>query len=334
MQIVSLVTEYARQKCFTPEAWTKLEQLGEFRAVGGLLQRGDSPERVAELCTGAHVLVTGWGSPKITPVILDQLPQLKMIAHSAGSVASICYEAWERGIVITNVMPIMAMGVAEFTVTCILNGLRRYEVFINPTLLDSNPYFSVPKVGFCLRNKTVGLVGLGIIGREVVKLLSAFGCKLMVHDPFLPAEVAKDLGVTLCDLDTLMAKSDIVSLHAPGTEACKDIINEPRLRMLKPGAILVNTARGILIDHDALARVAGEGKIGVYLDVTRPEPLPADHPLRQMSNVIITPHVAGPTVEGWALMGAGCVADIERYIKGEKVMYGVTADQYKNQSTT
>jgi phosphoglycerate dehydrogenase-like enzyme len=112
------------------------------------------------------------------------------------------------------------------------------------------------------------------------------------------------------------------------------VINLERLNMLKPGAVLVNTARGILIDNDALAAVAGRGEIGVYLDVTYPEPLPKDHPLRSMPNVVITPHIAGPTVEGWPRMGEACVADVERFVKGERVQYPVTEQQYANQSTT
>jgi phosphoglycerate dehydrogenase-like enzyme len=131
-----------------------------------------------------------------------------------------------------------------------------------------------------------------------------------------------------------MTRSHAVSLHAPGTEAAKGIINERNLRMLRPGAVIVNTARGILIDHDALFRVASEGKIGVYLDVTYPEPLPPDHPLRTLPNVVLTPHVAGPTPDAYPEMGDCCIDEVERVIKGQPLKWPVSESQYVNQSRT
>ena len=332
MRIVAVVADWARERCFPKAAWDKLAGLGEFRWVKEF-PRND-PAAYAKLVSDAEVLVTGWGSPRTSREVLDACSSLKMIAHSAGSVAGVDIHAWQRGITVTNVMPIMAMGVAEFAVTCILAGLRRFDALVDPKRWDTTPYFSVPKVTFALRNKMVGLVGLGIIGRATLDLLKPFGCKFQVYDPYMPAGEIQKLGALSVDLDTLMKTSDVVSLHAPGTPATKHIINRARLESLKPGAILVNTARGILIDHDALADVAAKGQIGVYLDVTTPEPLPPEHPLRALTNVLISPHVAGPTVEGWPLMGEACVADIERFVKGDKVKYFVTEAQYANQSTS
>lgn len=338
MRIVAAVQDWSRQRCFGSATWEHLAELGEFH---WLPEFGTAADVVGEseksrLVGEAEVLVTAWGTPRITVAVLDRMPKLKLIAHGAGSVAFVDLAAWSRGITVTNVMPIMARGVAEFTVTCILSGLRRLDALLKPALFDSMPYFAVPKVGFALRDRTVGLVGLGIIGRETLRLLRPFGCKFLVYDPYLPAADAEAEGVTLCDLDTLLTQSDVVSLHAPGTAATEKLLNEKRLRLLKPGTVLVNTARGILIDHDALAVVAGEGKIGVYLDVTYPEPLAEGHALRKLSNVVITPHVAGPTVDGWPKMGEACVADIERFIKGGSaaVEYRVTEKQYANQSTS
>lgn len=324
MRIVAAVQEWAKERCFTPAAWDRLTALGEFHWQG----------EFGKAAPDADILVTAWGTPRLTVSLLEQMPDLKLIAHAAGSVAFVDPSAWKRGITVTNVMPIMALGVAEFTVTCILSGLRRFDALLKPALFDSSPFFVVPKVGFALRERTIGLVGLGIIGRETLRLLRPFGCKFLVHDPFLSPEGAKAENITLCDLDTLLAQSDVVSLHAPGTPATEKLLNERRLRLLKPGAILVNTARGILIDHDALAVVAADGKIGVYLDVTWPEPLPEGHPLRKLSNVVLTPHVAGPTVDGWPKMGEACVADVERFIQGQAVKYRVTEQQYANQSTS
>lgn len=331
MRIAAIIPEFSKNRCFTPATWKKLESLGEFVWDAEASRKG-SGERLLERCAASDVLVTGWGTRAITQEILEKSSSLKLIAHSAGSVSFVDILAWKRGVAVTNVMPVMALGVAEFTVTCILSGLRRFDGLLMPERFDSNEFFSVPKVGFMLRGKKVGLVGLGIIGREVVNLLRPFGCQLIVHDPYIDNKSLEYMGVKPSGLDELMESSDVVSLHAPGTLATANLIDERRLRMMKPGSILVNTARGILVDHDALGRVAGEGKIGVYLDVTRPEPLPAEHPLLGLKNVVITPHVAGPTVEGWPMMGDACVDDVERFIKGEPVKYPVLEHHYANQS--
>jgi phosphoglycerate dehydrogenase-like enzyme len=332
MQIIAAITPSTRDRCFPPAAWEKLSSLAPFRHVDP--SSLSSSETLAAHLRAADILLTGWGTPPLIRLILDACPNLKYIAHAAGSVAFIDLHAWRRHILVTNVMPIMGLGVAEFTLTCILSALRRLDALLKPALWDTLPFYQVPKVGFMLREKTVGLVGLGIIGRQTLDLLRPFGCRILVHDPFLSASAAHSLGVETADLPSLLRSSDIVSLHAPGTPATRHLLSRDRLALLKPGSILINTARGILIDHAALAEIAAPGHLAVYLDVTDPEPLPPDHPLRHLPNVILTPHVAGPTSEAWPQMGAAAVADIERFLRGEKPLYPVTEAQYANQSTS
>ena len=334
MQITAAVTRESRNRCFPTLAWERLASLGNFRWVDEMPARKGVTETLADQFAGTEILVTAWGTPPITRDVLDACPNLRHIAHAAGSVAFVDLEAWHRNILVTNVMPIMALGVSEFTLTCILSALRRFDALVNPARWDSLPFYKVPKVGQMLRDKTVGLVGLGIIGRQTLDLLRPFNCRIIVHDPFLSAGAAQDLGVELLDLDTLLKSSDIVSLHAPGTPATKHLLNRARLALLRPGSILINTARGILIDHDALADIASAGRIAVYLDVTDPEPLPPEHPLRKLPNVILTPHIAGPTADAWPLMGNACVAEVERFLRGENPLYSVTEAQYANQSTS
>jgi phosphoglycerate dehydrogenase-like enzyme len=331
VQIIAAITPATRDRCFPPATWEKLQSLAPFLHVDPSSLSSDS---LAPQLAPAHILLTGWGTPPLTRTLLDACPNLRYIAHSAGSVAFIDLHAWRRNILVTNVMPIMGLGVAEFTLTCILSALRRLDAHLSPALWNTLPFYQVPKVGFMLREKTVGLVGLGIIGRQTLDLLRPFGCRILVHDPFLSPSAAHALGVETADLDTLLRSADIVSLHAPGTPATRHLLNRDRLALLRPGSILVNTARGILIDHNALAEIASRGHIAVYLDVIDPEPLPPDHPLRKLPNVILTPHVAGPTTEGWPQMGAAAVADIERFLRGENPLYPVTEAQYANQSTS
>jgi phosphoglycerate dehydrogenase-like enzyme len=338
MKIVAAFPESTRNRCFTKEAWAKLESLGEFTWIQHWQKTlTDTTPSFAELLKqngGADIILTGWGAPRITAEVLGAAPTLKLIAHSAGSVAGVDIDAWKRNIPVTNVMPMMGYGVAEFALLFIMNGLRHFSGHVRPELWGNHPFYTNPREGRQLRKKTVGLVGFGIIGRQTLDLLKPFNVEALVYDPFVRPESVENLGVKLVTLDELMSRSDAVSLHAPGTEATKNTINERNLRLLKDGAVIVNTARGILIDHDALAKVAADGKIGVYLDVTYPEPLPPDHPLRKLPNVILTPHVAGPTQDAQPEMGDCAIEEIERLQKGQPFNWPVSESQYVNQSRT
>jgi len=150
-----------------------------------------------------------------------------------------------------------------------------------------------------LSHKEVGIVGLGNIGREVAQLLQSFACELSYYDVVrAPAEVEKALNLRYSDLDSLLQQSDVVTIHAPATPETIHLINEKRLRSMKPNAILINCSRGELIDEVALVKVLQSGQLlGAGLDVFETEPMPADHPLTKLENVVLTPHTAGGTVE-------------------------------------
>jgi phosphoglycerate dehydrogenase-like enzyme len=324
MNILAAITPDTRTKCFPESAWQKLLSLGNIT---------HSTDFAAHL-PRAEILLTGWGTPAITRDLLATAPNLKYISHAAGSVALVDVSAWEpqRKILVTNVMPIMAVGVAEFTLACMLNSLRRFDALYNPGRWNSLPFYNIPKPAQSLAGKTVGLIGFGIIARLVADLLRPFNCNILIYDPFI--SVLPDPALKLASLENLLAQSDIISLHAPGTPATRHLLNAANLKLLRPGSTLINTARGILLDHAALADIAAAGTISVYLDVTDPEPLPADHALLKLPNVHITPHIAGPTADAYPLMGTAAVDNIERYLKNQPPLNPVSAAQYANQSTS
>src|SRR5262249_38303951 len=150
---------------------------------------------------------------------------------------------------------------------------------------------AVPHGGRYLRGAVVGLVSASTVGREVIRLLQPFDVTILLYDPYLTDADVRSLGVTKGSLDELFGRSEIVSLHAPSIPATRHMIGAEQLRRLRDGALLINTSRGSVIDHDALVAEARAGRIRVLLDVTDPEPLPLDHPLRALPNVQLTPHV-------------------------------------------
>lgn len=171
--------------------------------------------------------------------------------------------------------------------------------------------------------KRVGLVGMGQIGREVTKRLAGFGVDLCYTDVRrLPAEEEARLGVTYLPMNELLATADVISLHVPLLPETRGLIGEGALARMRPEAILINTARGELVDEPSLALAIQTGRIaGAGLDVLSKEPPPADHPLVALENVVITPHTAGPTWESWPRRYANAYANVARVARGEKPLW-------------
>jgi phosphoglycerate dehydrogenase-like enzyme len=171
--------------------------------------------------------------------------------------------------------------------------------------------------------KKVGLVGASHVGRHVIRLLEPYDLELAVADPFLGDADAAELGVTRMELDELCGWCDLLSLHAPDIESTKGMIGAAQLAVLADGVTIVNTARGALIDPDALLAELSTGRISAVLDVTEPEPLPADSPLRALPNVVLTPHVAGAVGNEMVRLAELAVEEVERYVRGEPARYPV-----------
>lgn len=171
-----------------------------------------------------------------------------------------------------------------------------------------------------LQGKTLGIIGLGHIGREVAKRAKAFGMKLLYFDP-VPAEedVEAELRIEPVDLNDLLERSDVVTIHVPLMASTRHLIGPEEIARLKPGAILVNTSRGPVVDNAAVARAANEGRIVAGIDVYDPEPPPEDHPLRSASNVVLSPHIAGTTRESVVRIMAAAIDNLSRFANGERV---------------
>jgi phosphoglycerate dehydrogenase-like enzyme len=167
-----------------------------------------------------------------------------------------------------------------------------------------------------LDGATLGLVGLGRIASRVALAAQSFGMTVIAHDPALTESPVP--GVVLCDLQTLLAESHVISLHAPGTAATKHMINESTLAQMRPGSYLINCARGSLIDQDALVGALNSGHIaGAALDVTTPEPLPESHPLLNRPDVIVTPHIASSTAAGQRRLYEHAIGNAVAFLQGK-----------------
>ncbi|MDX9865065.1 MAG: NAD(P)-dependent oxidoreductase [Anaerolineaceae bacterium] len=236
--------------------------------------------------------------------VLEQCPDLFAIVDFRGTVANIDIEAATRnGTVILNAPGRNADAVADFTVALMIDLLRHVvagERAIREGLWVSKGarWAYVAHQGSDMPGKTVGLVGLGHIGRLVAERLRGFRVNLLGYDPYVSQEAAAALGIRLCELDELLEAADFVSLHLPHNAHTEGMIDEAALRRMKPSAYLVNTSRAEVVDGEALVRCMSEGWIaGAALDVFEDEPIGADHPLVQLPNVLCTPHLGGATTD-------------------------------------
>jgi D-3-phosphoglycerate dehydrogenase / 2-oxoglutarate reductase len=291
--------------------------------MDGLKEYMGSADEVVALSEGAEIVVT-----HLAPYsrgIMDRLPKLKLIAVSRGGPVNIDMKAArERGIKVVNTPGRNASAVAEFTIGAILAETR--NITKGHDALRKGEYrgdlYRADVTGRELSEMTVGLIGYGEVGRRVVKLLKAFGCRIIVSDPYvqLSADDLKD-GVIQCDFDRLLNEADVVSLHPRVTAETTGMMSAAALRKMKKDATLVNTARGPLLDYDALYEVMQSGHLrGAMLETFSIEPVPPNWPLLQLPNVTLTPHIAGASVRTVTYAAGLAAEEVRRFLAGEPLV--------------
>jgi phosphoglycerate dehydrogenase-like enzyme len=276
-------------------------------------------ERVASLVAleQAQVVLSGWGCPPLDEALLARAPELRAIVHAAGGVKGhVTAACWERGLLVSTAAGANAGPVAEYTLARILLAGKAADRMAHAYRVRRAPLDLIsefPDVGNL--GKTVGIVGLSRIGKRVVELLEPFDFNVLVSDPYVDGSVP---------LDELLAASDIVSLHAPSLPSTRHMLDARRLSLLPDGATLINTARGALVDHDALVAELLSGRIDAVIDVTEPEVLPPDSPLYDLPNVVLTPHIAGALGVEVRRLGDSALDELERFARGEPFAHPVT----------
>lgn len=283
---------------------------------------------VIEVAQDAAVLVTHVGP--VTNVMLQLLPTLQIIGCCRGGPVNInVAAATERGIPVVNAPARNAQAVIEFTLGMMLTecrGISRAHKALSQGTWQGELY-RYERAGQELQGQTVGLVGLGAIAQGLVPYLVPFDLRILAFDPYVQPERAAALGVELVDLPTLLAEADIVSIHARVTPETTHMMGAAQFAQMKQGAYFINTARGPLVDYDALYAALADGHLGgAALDTFAQEPPPADWPLLALDNVTVTPHIAGASREA-ARRGAEIVAqDIANFFAGKPLRYCVNRE--------
>lgn len=261
---------------------------------------------------------------RVTTEVVKAAPRLKVVARAGVGVDNIDTEACKaRGVAVVNAPAAASNAVAELALAMMLSLARRLHDA--DATMKRGAWEKKGFMGSELRGKTLGLVGIGRIGARVAELARAFGMRVLAYDPYVPYEKARALGAEKRErLEGLLSASDFVSVHVALTPETHHLLGDVALQHMKRGAFLVNLSRGAVVDTAALVRALEAGHLGgAGLDVYEEEPLPAEHALRKLRNVVLTPHIGASTREAQDLAGATVAEQVVKVLRGEKAEFRV-----------
>ncbi|TMV47852.1 hydroxyacid dehydrogenase [Paenibacillus mesophilus] len=323
MKIVLLQSKEQRERIFRESHLDELRKFGEvvLNQASGMQRE----EHIADLIEGADVAITSWGNTSLTARVLDRAPRLKLVLHAAGSVKPVVTPGlWERGIRVSNATEALGRGVAETALGYTIVSLK--DMWRLSAGMRSGGWGPVNRVRE-VYGVTVGVVGAGRAGSHYIKLLRNFDVRIMLYDPFVSEARAKELGASKVSFEQLLAESDVISIHVPSLPETRHMFNAEKLALMKDNCVLINTARGSLIDEDALVAELAKGRLFACLDVTDPEPPAPGHPFRQLPNVVLTPHIAGAVNNGLARIAQSVIRDLDAFVHGSPLSGEVLAEQ-------
>ena len=322
MKISLIMDPGTRKMVFNEKCLKRLAESGEV-----VINEGATDFASLEpMIKGSDVIVTSWGNEHIDNNYLSVCPNLKLLVHAAGSVKPVVSDGlWKKGVRVTSCAGVLSMGVSEtalgFTIAASKNFFALNDNIHHGGWAEGKENIRE------LYDLTVGVVGGGWAGRHYIELLQAFDVDILLYDPFITEENAASIGVKKASFEELLKQSDIISIHAPQIPETYHMFNKDTLALMKKDAVLINTARGTIIDETALYEHMKAGNLKyACLDVTDPEPPAVDNPLRTLKNCIMTPHLAGLANNGLKKIGQHVCEEVESFIKDDSLATEVTEE--------
>ncbi len=289
-------------------------------------------EEYAEKIKDMDAVIIGWKSPVLDEKVLANANKLKVVAHLAGSVAPFfCEEVFNRGIRVICGNEDMAQSVAEGVIAYIL-AYNREICKYQTGLKEHGTWKPATFETLSLVRKTVGIVSYGAIPKYLAKMLYGFDCNILVYSRGDLGDELKKYNMTQVSLEELFAQSDIISLQTALNQYTVDMFDKKYLSLIKDGALLVNTARAKIIKEEDLICELKTGRFGAILDVYTTEPLPTDNPYRDMPNVFMMPHMAGPTNECRSILANTMITEIPKILAGEPSIHEVDLKKFQSMS--
>ena len=283
--------------------------------------------RHADVLADAEMIFSGWSAPVMDQRFLDAAPKLKVVFYGAGSVRYfVTPEFWARNILVTSAASANAIPVAEYTLATVLLSLKHFWSRSRDARLGQGWGDHTRPIPGSFR-AAVGLLSFGAIGRAAARMLRAYDMKVLVHCPYLTAAEAQLLGVEKVGLDELFKRSDVVSVHTPVLAETIGMVNGRLVGLMKEGATLINTARGVILAQREVESVLrSRPDLHAVLDVTDPEPPAADDPLFTLPNVTVTSHIAGSHGRDCQRIGHYMVEELKNYLEGRPLSWQITPE--------
>lgn len=315
MKVLVTMPKGAARDTFIPkEVEETINSLGEVEWNN--TEKQFTEDELRDKLEDKDVCITGWGNIRFTEKVLEKAKDLKIVAHTGGTVAPIVSDyLYDSGVKVLSGNLYFAESVAEGVIAYILAALRdipRYSNVMRDGGWKESDYYIEG-----LLDQTVGLVGFGTITKFVIKMLKPYRAKIKVFSNHIKEEALEEYGIQKASLEEIFTTCKIISIHSAKRPDTYHLVNRRLLEMIPDGALLVNTARGSIIDEEAMTDELAKGRFKAILDVFEQEPLPADSKLRKLDNVILIPHMAGPTVDRRKYVTLGLVDDIKAYFEGK-----------------
>ncbi len=294
--------------------------LERFREIAEVHEASGSEEQMIEALQGVSICIAHHAP--LTERVLRHVPDLRLFVVCRGGPVNVNVEAATRqGVTVTYTPGRNAAATAEHTIAmilCAIRGISQADAAIRDGEWKGN--YTWQTAGFELETATVGLVGYGAIGRLVARSLRGFGTRVLVYDPFAKIEPHEKIEQT--SLEDLLSRSNILSLHARDTPQSRGIIGRKQISQLQPGSVIVNCARGSLLDYDALAEALRSGHLfAAAADVFPEEPIPSSSPLLSLTNFVMTPHIAGGTRQAAEKAATIAAEEVARYLSGQPLRF-------------
>lgn len=318
---------------FTPDVQKKLEITGEVE-YWSYDRTPEAYEQLKEKIRDVEVLFCGWAVPSLGEDFYQAANALKVIAYTGGSVGDLANEPLKNRphITLLSGNPYFAESVAQSVILYMLMGLRKVYFTLKET--ERTGWWR-PAYNQGLEGKTVGLVSFGMIAKEVARMLQVFGCKVKVFSNHgVSEEEARKYCVEPVSLEELFQTCDVVSIHSGMTPKTFHMVDARLLAMMKDGALLINTARGAVIDEKALEDEVVTGRLSAVLDVFEVEPLPAESRLRGLENVVIVPHCGGPTTDVRGILTYAMIDDAVKCVHGDTDVPSKISMEYAKNMTS
>jgi phosphoglycerate dehydrogenase-like enzyme len=329
MLCLSAIPKSVFSDCFDTKSVDRLRKLVTLIPNDPFCELPDpiTPAWISRFIGQAEILLTGWGTPPLSDSIIHNAPNLKAIVHSAGSVKTLIPPSvFERKIAVTNARHALARGVAETTLGLIIASAKMIVPLSRQ--VQQGGWFTEPFKSWTkeLYELKVGVIAASEVGKQLLRLLENFEVHRLVYDPYTDEKTIESFGAWKVGLNDLCSTCDVIAVCAPSTPETYHLLGRDQFKLMKDGVRLINTARGAIIDEEALAESLRAGRLYAMLDVTDPEPPAAESILRTSPYVTLTPHIAGHAANGKKRQGKLVVDEIEKFLVEGRFNWQVTRE--------